>query len=125
MKIKPVTLAIVLWLSGLAGVACASFGELTPKAQRAVDTFECRVEALKPYIDPVLDAEELVRDIAMGKANPETALYVVGASRAEFEAAVAAWNACSQPSERAEELPTNVVPARLVAPPPAYGNKVL
>lgn len=58
--------------------SCASFGRLDPKAQRSVDTFECYVEVLAPYVDEVCNTAELVRDVVEGKADLGRTLTLLG-----------------------------------------------
>lgn len=62
---------------------CSSFGQLNPKAQRAVDTFECYVATLSPYVGEVCDTADLVRDVVQGKADLARTLILLGATQAE------------------------------------------
>ncbi len=102
----------------LAGLGCQP---CTPAQQARLDLFECRVKALEPLVGPTLDAAELVRDIYLGRADLGQVLATLKASQAEAKALAERFHAC----EPAPEAPAEEVQTRLVAPPPAYGNKVL
>lgn len=97
----------------LLALATLGFGchDYTPQAQRAQDVFECRVAALSPYLSAVFDVSEVVRDTIQGKADPVAIMSTLGLLMADIHAAAEAWNACS--------------PQLIVAPPPAYGDKVV
>lgn len=96
-------LAAVLAALGYGQMGCAG-GRLEPKAQRAVDTFACTVDAVQPYVGSVLDAEELVRDAIQGKADLVRVLTALGATRADLVALHAALGACF-PAEGVVEAP--------------------
>ena len=99
----------ILILAALA-LACH---DLTPKQQAALNTFECEVHVLSRYVEPVLDAAQLARDLYTGKADLGTALGSLGMLQSEADMALEMLRACRGK------------PEPLVAPPPAPGNKVL
>lgn len=74
-------------------LACAG-GQLSPKAQRQIDVFECRVRALQPYVGEVLDVAEVVRDAIRGKADPGAAILGLGGTPDDVRAAAKDWHAC-------------------------------
>lgn len=85
-------IAIVTSLALSAG--CAAFGRLDPKAQRAVDTFECYVRVLEPYVGEVMDTEELVRGVIRGSVPVRRALMLLGATELELQQINAELQAC-------------------------------
>lgn len=89
--------------------SCGLFTELEPKAQRALDMFECRVRALTPHCGEVYDVESLVRDILQGRANPVRVLEGLGATLPEIAAVGEAWNACD--TRPVPLLPPEYLPA--------------
>ena len=98
--IRGAIVALVLALLAFFGLqGCQSFGQLTPQAQRSLDLFECRAEALAPYVDEVFDAEELVRETMQGRTDLVVTLMNLGHARADVEAALAAFRACSPAPE--------------------------
>lgn len=95
------------------GVVLLALGchQLDPQTQQAADLFKCSAHVLEPYAGSVFDTAKLVRDIAQGSANLESALMSVGLVAEEIAKVRADLDACAAP------------PA--VAPPPAPGDKVL
>lgn len=67
----------VLAALGFSLQGCAG-GQLEPKAQRAVDTFECYVEVLKPYVGAVCETADFVREVVEGRADLGRALTLLG-----------------------------------------------
>jgi len=112
-KIETSVFLWVLW--ALAG--CAS---LTPAQQARLDLFECRVHAFEPVVSPALDAAHVVADIYRGQADLSEVLGSLRATQAEVKALQASLDAC----EPKPVLPVGTQ-SKLVAPPPAYGNKIL
>ena len=90
-------------ICALTAAACGFLGAKSPKT----DLFLCRVAALEPAVGDVLDAEQLIRDVYVGKASIAAALSAVGASAAEVHAVIDALQAC----EPAPVQPTEVIPA--------------
>lgn len=113
--IQKIETAVFLWFIW----ALAGCHDLNPKATAVVD---CRVHAVAPYVGDAYDAEELVREALAGKTNPLQVAAALGAKLEDLQALAKAWNACTPDPE---PEPTETVQARIVAPPPAYGNKVL
>jgi hypothetical protein len=79
-------------------LGCAG-GQLDPRTQRALDTFECRVDALKPYVGDVCEVAGLVRDIARGQVDVSRFLLTLGHTRESIEEAHKAWVACDPKPE--------------------------
>lgn len=79
---------IAIALTGCAG------GQLDPRAQRAIDAFECRVAALTPYIGEVVDVGEVVSEFARGRVNLTMLLATLGHTEEQINEASAAWHAC-------------------------------
>lgn len=73
---------------------CAS-GQLAPRTQRAVDSFQCYVDVLAPYTDEVLDTADLVRDVIQGKADVSRVLALLGCSAREIREIGAKLEACT------------------------------
>lgn len=84
---------------------CAG-GQLLPCSQRAVTMFECRVQALTPYVAGILDVEELIRSAIEGKADILAVLVRLGHKQADVVAAVEAWNSCIVPDSGVELQPS-------------------
>lgn len=84
---------------------------LEPSAQRALDVFSCQCKALEPYVGAAALAEDIVRRVSLGSLDLHEALAGFGLATDVVESACAAVDACT------DESP--------VAPPPAYGNKLL
>lgn len=57
--------------------------------------FDCRVDALRPALDTALDAAALARDVEAKRASLSDALAAAGKGKAEADAIVAAYEACS------------------------------
>ena len=74
--------------------ACSG-GQLAPKTQRAVDSFQCYVDVLAPYTDEVLDTAELVRDVIQGKADVSRVLALLGCTAREIREIGAKLEACT------------------------------
>ena len=85
-------------LAGLGiavGVAsCSHVGQLSPQAQRAVDTVTCYVAVITPYVGDALDVGELVRESLQGRADLPRALALLGASAEDIELVTMAMAAC-------------------------------
>lgn len=100
--------ALVLAIAAALGLqGCASFGKLDPKAQRAVDVFECYVQVLEPYVGEVCDTADLVRDHLSGKGDAQRTLILLGVRAPEIAAIGAQLGACinSEPDPEPEALP--------------------
>lgn len=123
MKNSPVFLAIALWLAMLAGVLAgtACNQPLPAKAVRSADIFACRVAIVAEYSGDVLDASEVVRQVIMQQANLESTLLRLGATAPEAHEALRRFVACDPDTGQPEPMRLQ----RVVAPPPAYGNRVL
>lgn len=111
--------AFLLFWSFLNGCA-----PCTPAQQAKLDKLECQVHALAPLVEPALDATELVRDLYTGKADMGRVLGSLGATEREVETLVKALRAC-EPEPELQPMPPEYQPTKLIAPPPAYGNKVI
>lgn len=74
-------------------------GSLSPAQQARVDKFECRVEALKPYVGEVMDAAQLVRDLYAGKASLSNALGSLDLTESDAKDLFAAFAECDAPKE--------------------------
>lgn len=104
--VKKAAAALLLAVLAALGISlssgCASLGNVD--AQRArVDKFKCRVAALAPLTDPVLDTEQLVQDLYAGKANLAAVLANLNAKPGEVKALLERLSKCeAQPSP--EEL---------------------
>lgn len=90
---------------------CSCAGALTPQQQRAATVFQCRVAALTPYLDGVMDVEEFTREAILGRVDPAEVMARLGIEIADITAASQAWQMCDLMD--------------LKAPFPAPGNKVL
>ncbi len=93
---------------------CAG-GQLDPRAQRAVDVFECYVAAVEPYLGGVCDVSELVRDALAGRASLPQALGLLGATQDDLAAINSALVAC-----RATPVAPPVNPRTLAFREPPY-----
>jgi len=102
-------LGFVAMLFGCAG------GQLDPRAQRAVDLFECYVAAVEPYVGGALDAAELVREAIAGRSNLPQALGLLGATQDDLAAINSALVAC-----RAAPVAPPVNPRTLAFREPPY-----
>lgn len=89
--------------------------DLSPKAQRAADVFECYVAALTPYVGDACDVAELVRDAIQGRADLPRALEMLGSTPDDMRAIAAALQACRP----APEAPP-VNPRTLASREPPY-----
>lgn len=103
-------------LAALGALGCHA---LTPAQQARLGAFECQVAAVEPLCAPALDAAELVRGFYSGSSSLMEALGSLGATKAEVEAMVQRWNACTPGKPSIEVVP---VPK---ADPPAYGDKLI
>jgi hypothetical protein len=104
-QVQAAFVALVLAvLAALGFQGCASFGKLDPKAQRAVDVFECYVAVLEPYVGEVCDTAELVRDVVAGRADLGRTLFLLGAIPAEVDAIGDELAEC-RPRPQVSELP--------------------
>lgn len=101
-----------LLLGFVAVLSVVGCHDLTPKQQEALDLFECRARVLLPYAGAVFDVEELVRQVAKGQVDIAKALGSLGLTVEDIAKVWSEYTACE---------PT---PA-LVAPAPAYGDKVI
>jgi hypothetical protein len=94
---------------------------LSPAQQARQDRFECEAAAFAPILPAGIDAVELVARLYSGSASLQSVLGNLEPAQAELEALSNALDAC-------RAAPLQTVPAsakRVVAPPPAYGNKVI
>jgi hypothetical protein len=91
-------LAIVSLVAvAVSALGCVG-GRLNPKAQRAVDTFDCAVAVVSPYVGDALDVTELVTDAIKGRASIPEALRMLGATADDVQAVRGALASCvSQP----------------------------
>lgn len=80
-------------------------GQLDPRAQRALDVFDCSVAAVAPYTGEALDAVELVRDAVKGRASVPEALRMLGASAEDVNAVRKALAACLPTPQPAPLMP--------------------
>ncbi len=99
---------VVSFLTAFFVVHCAG-QQLTPDQERALSLFECRVEALQPYVGGVYDTAGIVRAWSRGNQDLVALLKNLGYLPGEIERAADAMGACSP----------------VVAPPPLPGDKVL
>ena len=90
----------------------------TPEAQARADLFACRVTALAPIVSSVLDAEELVRALYLGQTDLSAVLATLQASQLEVASLQKALRLCAPDEVEGAQ-------SKVVAPPPAYGNKIL
>lgn len=95
-------LAVLAALGVSYGTGCK---QLSPAEQAKLDLFDCRVHALAPLAGPVLDTEELVRDLYSGKADLGVVIVASGATEAQVRAALAAMHACDAPVPPADPGP--------------------
>lgn len=72
--------------------------QLEPKAQRAVDTFECYVAVIEPYVGDAVDVAELVQGAIKGESDLMRALALLGATQEDLQAVLAGMNACKAPA---------------------------
>ncbi len=79
--------------------------------------------ALAPYVPDAIDTAELVIDVVTGRADLALSLARLGVPLAEIPGLLVSFNGCFA-SELAP-LPPELEQTRIVAPPPAYGNKWL
>lgn len=98
---------VVAVLAALGFQGCVSFGQLDPKAQRAVDVFECYVAELEPYVGEVCDTVELVRDVVTGKADLGRTLLLLGTAPAEVEKIVERLSECRPQPQALPDLESN------------------
>lgn len=91
--VTAICLAIVTLAIGCVG------GQLDPRAQRALDVFECSVASVAPYTGDALDAAELVRDAVKGRTSIPDALRMLGASAEDVRAVREALAECLPPSD--------------------------
>ncbi len=99
-------------LAGMGIALLVGCHALNPRQQAIVDLYQCRVHALAPYVGDVFDAAELVRDVTKGDTDLVKVLAGLGWATEDIMKASAELSACEpQPA--------------VVAPPPAYGNKLL
>ncbi len=103
---------------------------------RARNVFECEVDALTPYLPDAVDAAQLVRDVVTGRAELDTTLIRLGASVEQANKALTEFNVCFAGVDALPQSPGGApvlvpkplpesVSSRLIAPPPAWGNRVL
>jgi hypothetical protein len=113
---------LILLLPILA-LALACTAQQRAETARASAVFACEVAVLAPHVPEALDAAELARDVVRGQVSLPLALARLGVAKAVADDVVNAFNTCftgQPPLQPASELET-----KLVAPPPAYGRKVL
>jgi hypothetical protein len=90
---------ILAGLGALIGLTSCVGGQLDPRAQRALDVFECYVAAIEPHLGGVCDVAELVRDAIAGRADLPKALVLVGATQDDLAAVNSALVACRGAAE--------------------------
>lgn len=95
--------ALVVAALAALGVSLQGCASLPPPKQAELDLFDCRVEAVKPAVEPVLDAAELVRDLYAGRASLGAVLQALDKGEAEVRAVLERLRACDAP-----ELPPTV-----------------
>ena len=117
--IQKIETAILLW----AFWALAGCHSLTPAQQARADKFECQAAALAPLVEPTLDAADLLHDLYSGSANLGAVLSRLEIAQDEADALIDRLRACEPPVPL--PAPESLTPARHIAPPPAYGNKVI
>jgi hypothetical protein len=84
----------IVFATCLAALTGCAGGQLDPKAQRAVATFDCLVDSVEPYVGDALDAAELVTDAIKGRASIPEALRMLGATADDVRAAGDAIRSC-------------------------------
>jgi len=107
--------------AGMFALACGLLpGSKTPELAR----FECQVAAIEPYVGDIFDAVELMRDVYAGKADLSEVAGYLRLTPEKIDAVNAKMRECNGEPQAPPE-PEETVQSKLVAPPPAYGNKVL
>ena len=96
----------------------------------AADVFACEVAVLTPYLPEALDAAELALSVVKGEVSLPVTLARLGVAKAAADDVIDAFNTCFTGQPPLQPLPEELQPpseqqTRLVAPPPAWGNKVL
>lgn len=104
--VRKAALALLLAVLAAAGFSLSGCAALPEARQARVDLFECRVDALRPAVEPVFDASELVRDIYAGRADLRRVFLLLESAQDEVEAALERLGAC----DPAPQLPTSVEP---------------
>jgi hypothetical protein len=89
-------IAIATYLAFAALTGCVG-GQLDPRAQRALDVFDCSCAAVSPYVGEAIDVAELVTDAVKGRASIPEALRMLGASADDVQAVRNALAACLPP----------------------------
>jgi hypothetical protein len=84
-------------ITSVGSYACTLLEAKAPHLVERARVFDCRVEALRPVVGDVLDAEQLVRDVYLGKADLFAALRALKVTAAEAQALSVALEACNPP----------------------------
>lgn len=120
----------ILSLLPLLGVlACTA--QQRAETARASAVFACEVAVLAPHVPDALDAAELARDVVKGQVSLPLALARLGVAKATADDVIDSFNTCFTGQPPMQPLPEELQPVpsevetKLVAPPPAYGNRVL
>jgi hypothetical protein len=117
-----------LLVLGLLLTACTA--QQRAETAHAAKVFACEVAVLAPFVPEALEVEELVKGIVTGQVLLPVALGRLGVADAAASAAIDAFNSCFS-GPPMQPLPAELEPvpdgeqSKLVAPPPAYGNRVL
>jgi hypothetical protein len=111
-------------------LALACTAQQRAETARAAEVFACEVAVLAPHVPEALDAVELARDVVKGQVNLAVALARLGVVKEQADEVIDAFNTCFTGQPPLQPLPEelqapNETQTKLVAPPPAYGNKVL
>lgn len=108
LRDKRVIAALVALISAILAAlglqACAG-GQLTPQAQRSVDTVQCYVAVLTPYVGDAIDVGELVSEAVQGRSDILRALTALGATREDLEAIELALASCRSPELFVRDFP--------------------
>jgi hypothetical protein len=87
-------------------LGCSFLKASVPEQRARVAKFECQVDAVRPLVDGVFDAEELVRDLNAGKASISALLSNLDAKPAEVAKLLADLGKCEP--DAGAELPEGV-----------------
>ena len=93
------------------------------ESARSADVFACEVAVLAPHLPEAVDAAELALAVVKGAVQLPLALARLGLTVDQANAVVADFNACFAGAPDLQPLPAELT-TTLVAPPPAYGNRV-
>jgi hypothetical protein len=115
------------------GVALLLFGctaQQRAETAHAAEVFACEVAVLSPFVPEAIDVEKLVEGVVLGQVSLPVALGRLGATHEAANRAIDAFNSCfsgpaMQPVPADPEPAPSEAQSRLVAPPPAWGNRVM